>query len=564
MKLTKPTILLVLVMLFLHCSNYLFGQLANESLESDINSIIREWDNKNSPGGIIGVIKNGEMIYSKSFGMANLEYDIPISSQTVFRIASLSKQFTAACILLLEEKGKLSLHDPITKYFPILPEYANTITLKHLIHHTSGIRDFFKLAELSGHQVSDNFSDEEVMELIARQNTLNFVPGEEELYNNSGYFLLAQLVKITSGKSIREFAHEEIFLPLNMENTHFHDNNKMIVKNRAAGYSSSTNGGFEINMSNLSIIGDGGLFTTLEDLTKWQNNFFNNILPVKDFQNRMFNRGKLNNGTVLDYAFGLEHGNYNGLPIVSHGGAFVGFRSEILMFPEQEISIICLANLSNIKPHIINKKVADIFLRKEYSNLSGSVKKVSYSDSKKSVKLNSNIFNEYQGKYELSNGIVVDISAQNDQFFANIIGQTKFEIFPESANKFFVKDTDLQFSFMQGNSSKLHLILVHLYGKIVLGRKLKVESQFSEEVLHEYSGTYYNEELNIAYRLLIENAKLFVQVGNKPKQAIGLISKDKAVLEDSMAEFKRNKFGQIQAFQLESGRVKNLIFVKND
>ncbi|WP_020529480.1 serine hydrolase [Flexithrix dorotheae] len=564
MKFTKPTAFFSLfVISALAWSPLLFGQ-NNEIVESKINAIVQEWDSNDSPGGIIGVIKNGEMIHSKSFGMANLEYDIPISSNTVFRIASLSKQFTAACILILEERGKLSLNDPITLYFPDLPEYANEITIRHLIHHTSGIRDFFKLAELSGLQVSDNFSDEEVMALIARQNTLNFKPGEEELYNNSGYFLLAQLVKITSGKSIREFAEKNIFQTLQMGNTHFHDDYKMIVKNRASGYSSIPNGGFEINMSNLSIIGDGGLFTTLNDLGKWQNNFFNNKLPVKDFQKRMFTRGKLNDGTMLNYAFGLEHDNYNGLQTVSHGGAFVGFRSEILMFPEEKTSIICLTNLSDIKPHLITRKVADVFLKDKYPTLGSSTSKKNYPENKKSIDLNEKIFSKYEGKYELSNGIVVDISAQNDQFFANIIGQTKFEIFAESPNKFFVKDTDLQFSFLQGNSSELNIILVHLYGKIIFGRKLRVENQLSDEVLHEYSGTYYNEELNIAYRLLIENSKLFVQVGNKPKQAIGLISKDKAVLEDSMAEFQRNKFGQIQAFQLESGRVKNLMFVKND
>ena len=207
-----------------------------DELTDNVDKLFSEWDKSDSPGCALGVIKDGQLIYKRGYGMANLEHGIPITSRSVFRIGSTSKQFTAMCVVLLEEERKLSLDDDIRKHIPGMPDYGHSITIRHLLHHTSGIRDYLTLLSLAGERDDDFLVDGEVVDLIARQKELNFKTGDEYLYSNSGYFLLSVIVKRVTGKSMRVYAEENIFKPLRMMNTHFHDDHTMVVKNRAAGY----------------------------------------------------------------------------------------------------------------------------------------------------------------------------------------------------------------------------------------------------------------------------------------------------------------------------------------
>ncbi|UCE22931.1 MAG: beta-lactamase family protein, partial [Candidatus Aminicenantes bacterium] len=339
-----------------------------DTRSDQVDKLFKIWDRPDSPGLALGVIKDGRFIYKRGYGMANLEHNIPITSQSVFRIGSTSKQFTAMCIALLEEQGKISVDDSLSQYFPEMPVYANDIKIRHLLHHTSGIRDYLTLWRIAGERNDDFFIDPEVVALVARQKELNFDPGEEFLYSNSGYFLLSEIVKRVTGKSMGVFAEENMFKPLGMKNTHFHDNHTMIVKNRASGYSPLRGGGFRISMTTLGMIGDGGVFTCVDDLLHWDQNFYNNKLGKggQELIDRILTPGKLNNGEELDYAFGLGVGDYKGLKVISHGGAFVGFRADMIRFPVQKFSVICLANLSRINPSQLARRVADVYLAGQF------------------------------------------------------------------------------------------------------------------------------------------------------------------------------------------------------
>jgi CubicO group peptidase (beta-lactamase class C family) len=309
--------------------------------------------------------------------MANLEHNIPLTPKSVFRIGSTSKQFTAVCMALLEEEGALSLDDSLRKFLPQMPEYAEEITIRHLIHHTSGFRDYLTLAEIAGIRDDDYFTDAEVVDLLARQKELNFRPGEEHLYSNSGYFLLSQIVKKASGKSLREYAEEKIFQPLGMTNTHFHDDHTRIVKNKASGYAPKKGGGFVISMTTLPMTGDGGVFTSVEDLFLWDQNFYDNRLgnSGQALIEKIQTPGVLNNGEKLDYAFGLVVSEYKGLKMVSHGGSFVGFRADMIRFPEQRFSVILLANLSTFNPSVMAIRIADVYLADLFKEKSEDKKK---------------------------------------------------------------------------------------------------------------------------------------------------------------------------------------------
>lgn len=344
------------------------GENASDPRTKEVDKIFASWDKLDSPGCSLGIIQEGRFIYERGYGMANLEYGIPLTSQSVFRIGSTSKQFTAMCIVLLEEEGKISLDDNLREYFPEMPDYAESITIRQLLHHTSGVRDYLTLMSLKGARDDDFYTDPEVVDMIARQKELNFAPGDEFLYSNSGYFLLAEIVKRVTGDSMRVYAEDKIFKPLGMTHTHFHDDHTQIVKSRASGYGRKKGGDFWINMTTLGMIGDGGVFTSVDDLLLWDQNFYDNKLGKADKSliDKMLTPGVLKSGEKLDYAFGLGISEYKGLKMVSHGGSFVGFRADMIRFPEQKFSVIVLANLGNINPSRLAKQVADIYLADQF------------------------------------------------------------------------------------------------------------------------------------------------------------------------------------------------------
>jgi CubicO group peptidase (beta-lactamase class C family) len=268
---------------------------AQSDIASRVDQIFARWDRPDSPGCALGVIKDGKLIYKKGYGMANLEHDIPISPATVFNIGSASNQFTAMSILLLAKQGKLSLDDDIRKYLPELSAYQDTITIRHLIHHTGGIRDRIDILRLASRDFDQVYREDDIIELLVRQKELNFKPGARQLFSSSGYVLLASIVKKVSEKSLRQFANENIFTPLGMTNTGFQDEDAMIIKNRATDYLYNNNeGGFEMKKSNVEPVGDGGLLTTVEDLLLWDQNFYQNKLGGPELIDQLLTTGTLN------------------------------------------------------------------------------------------------------------------------------------------------------------------------------------------------------------------------------------------------------------------------------
>lgn len=392
---------------------FCFSTLCAFPYKDDIDKVFENWDKPNVPGASLGVIQNGKLVYTRGYGMANLEYDIPNDSQTVFRIGSTSKQFTAACIILLSLQDKLKLTDSLDTFFPDFPDYAKNITIQHLLNHTSGVRDYLVLAGLKGFRVDDYYEDEDVMKWLVAQQDTNFKPGDEFSYSNSGYWLLGQIVNKVSGMKMSEFAEKELFKPLGMKHTHFHDNHKQIVKNRASGYSPKDEEGFRINMTTLDMIGDGGIFTTIEDILIWDRAFYKSEILSKEFWDLMLLQGKLNNSELLPAASGLFIGKYKGLKTVSHAGAFAGFKAELLRFPEQKTTIVLFANRSDTNPSNMAFKVADIVLRKQLIDTpSESVTKTKEKETQ--------IFSLKQiaGNYQLEPGVVLEITIKEDYLFA--------------------------------------------------------------------------------------------------------------------------------------------------
>ena len=330
-----------------------------------IDQVFSKWDKPDSPGCTVAILKDGNIVYAKGFGMANLDYLVPNQPNTVFRIASTSKQITAALMALLAQEGVLSLDDDIRKWIPEIPDYGKTITIKDLIYHVSGLRDYTSIMYLND-TLDDHCSNEEALAIISRQKGVNFDPGTRFSYCNTGYFLLSVICERATGQTIRESAEDYIFEPLKMTHTHFQDDYREVIPNRAIGYERDDDRDWKISTTRMEMCGDGGIFTTVEDYALWDENFYTGQVGGPNFLKTIQTPGGMNAGQPQGYAFGLDINEHRGLPVVSHGGAWVGYRAEMIRFPEQHFSVICFSNAANCSPTKLCYQVADICLEDIY------------------------------------------------------------------------------------------------------------------------------------------------------------------------------------------------------
>ncbi|MCH8146295.1 MAG: serine hydrolase [Gemmatimonadetes bacterium] len=336
-----------------------------------IDAIFTEFDHSGSVGCAVGVARNGEFVYKKGYGYANLDWDIPITPSTVFYMGSVSKQFTATAIALLAHEGKLSLDDDIRKYLPGMPRRDPPVTIRQVVHHMSGVPDMYRVMRQNGLSTWDRFSRLEALELLAKQE-LDFAPGEKYQYSNGGYFLLSMVVERASGKSLREYTTEKIFQPLGMNDTHFHDDPVHIVKHRAMSYGTREEGEqgvegkyYQSYQGNFVLPGAGGLYSTVEDLLQWDRNYLSNQLGGSDLMDLVHTKGVLNSGEELSYAFAIREGEHRGLTTWGHSGSFMGFKTSYVRYPEQRFSVWVLCNMGEIVPANYGRQVAELFLEKE-------------------------------------------------------------------------------------------------------------------------------------------------------------------------------------------------------
>ena len=315
-----------------------------------------------APGCAVGISADGALEYARGYGMANLESGVPMAPDSVLHVASIAKQFTAFSIGLLAQEGKLSVDDDIRKYVPELPDYGKKITLAHLLHHTSGLREQGQLLNLAGWRGDDLYTEEDILQALTRQHRLNFDPGTEIVYTNTAYTLLGVVVKRVSGKPLKVFAQERIFAPLAMTDTRFRDDHAELVPRRAPAYIARRGGGWDIAVPNIDHYGSTSLLTTVGDLLKWERNLVDAKVGGPALIQWMEASGTLNDGTATQYGAGLRVENYRGVRLVSHDGADGGYRAEASLFPEQRLAIVALCNNGGAGPTELVRKVAEIYL----------------------------------------------------------------------------------------------------------------------------------------------------------------------------------------------------------
>jgi len=531
-------------------------------LHQRVDRVFAKWDSTVSPGCALSVIKDGQIVYKRGYGMADLDHDIPITPETVFHVASISKQFTAAAIILLAQEGKISLDDDVHKYITELPDFGARISIRQLVHHTSGLRDQWSLLGLAGWRYSlDLITDDDVLDVISRQKELNFTPGAEYVYCNTGFTLLAQIVKRVSGESLREFTWQRIFQPLGMRSTHFRDDHAEIVKHMAYGYEDGEGeNSYRLSVTNFDTVGATSLLTTVEDLAQWDENFYHPRVGGPEFVKQQLERGKLNSGRAIDYAFGLALGKYRGLPTVGHGGADAGYRADFLRFPEQHFAVACLCNKGEVNPGELTQRVADIYLAAEFKEPAA----VRSEATPKSVAVATERLAQYPGLYfKKDDERTVRVTVKDGKVSLAFSGGGGREMTSLSEIRFRLANGPGELTFPDAAGGPAQRLSIHFPGAKEPDIYERVaEFQPTPNELAGFAGSYVSQEIDPIYRIAVEGGSLVLKrLKSKPEKLEPTITDTFWGLNGDL-HFQRGQGGRVTGFTLNAGRVKNFHFAK--
>ena len=534
-----------------------FPQAAGEP-EKKVDAVFANYDRPGSPGCALGVVRDGKLIYARGYGYANLEYNIPLSPKSILDIGSTSKQFTASSIVLLAQQGKLSLEDDIRKFIPELPDYGKKITIRQLLNHTSGLRDYLTLFSLSGIDFDGVTTGDDALRVIVRQKALNFDPGSEYLYSNSGFFLLGEIVKRAGGKSLREFAQENIFGPLGMKSTHFHDNHTELVAQRATGYGPRRDGGFQIDMSGFEQVGDGAVYTSVEEMLLWDQNYYSGKVGGPGLWQELLVRGVLNNGEKLDYALGIGHENYKGLDAISHGGSWAGYRAQLIRFPSEKFSVICLCNLAGTDPSSLAKQVADVYLA---DRLKTPEKKPEAAASTAAA-LSEAELKKYAGAYRSpTSGALRRLSIRDGKLRIDAFGPSSTELISAGSNRFRPSGASTTLEF-DGASPRPGFTLLRDNAR---PEKFEPVEEFSPTAtqLGEFTGQFASDEIDPGYTVSQEKDALQLRIGgSRAPRLMRPVFRDAFISQGMVVEFQRDAQKRITGFTVQAGRVRNILFTR--
>ncbi|WP_182859194.1 serine hydrolase domain-containing protein [Flagellimonas aequoris] len=534
------------------------GQINIHHIANKIDSLLSNYSEK-EPGVAIGLIKNNQLIYEKYFGLANLDYGIPIHKATSFHVASVSKQFTAFAILLLEDEGKLSLENDIRIYLPEMYKFEHKITISHLLNHTSGLKDKYNLLRLSGWTLDDVITNEQVLEIIFNQETLNFKPNEKHMYSNANYALLAEIVARISKMSFAEFTHKRIFEPLQMYDSKFVDQKGQVIKNKSLSYHKVDSIYVEDLFNNFSV-GATNLNTTITDLSKWAINYDTKKVGSEVIFNKMQTLQHLNNGETYGYANGLFINTYKGFKRIEHSGQDASYQAYLATFPELNFSVIFTNTNGEINGAKMVYDIMDIYLEQyttDETTKNPSVKKLTHQ--KPISKIPAELM-LYEGHYwDEGDRYSREIKVENDTLrFITKNGNTA--LVPVGEHSFEMNiDNYVGISFVNNQ-----MIITLDDGYRIYSEKYS-PANYNATTLEEFTGRYYSSELNAYYSFYIKENKLVAKHTRLGDFKLKAIKNDYFIGNKGSflkVVFVRNSFNDVIGFEVSSSRAKNVVFLK--
>jgi CubicO group peptidase (beta-lactamase class C family) len=465
-----------------------------------IDQFFAQWDRKDSPGAAVVVVKDGAVVYLHGYGCADLEHRIPITPYTLFDVASVAKQFTGLSVAMLVQQGKLSLDDDIHKHLPDVPDFGKPITINNLVHHSSGLRDWPETLSLSDVDLEAPITLDTILEMVRRQRELDFAPGSDEQYSNTGYNLLAATVAKVTGQSFRTWTDRNLFQPLGMKHTLVCDNPAEVIFNRASSYAPDGKNKFHRVMSQLAAQGSSSLFISSEDMGRWLLNFQTAGVGGKSAIALMQQPGTLNSGEKRGYAFGLVLGRHRGMTTVSHGGSWAGYRSSVIWVPEKRFAAAILANTSNMDTWDRALKITDLYL-----GIAPAPSTPASGRPPAAVEADPGAWDPFLGTYRLGPGWLLTITREGDQLMAQATHEAKFRMTPVSDTNFFVEAYRAPVAFVRQSSGAV----TNLVYRGIKAPKLAVP-QPTPARLGAYVGDYWSEELRVVTRLEIHDGSLAV------------------------------------------------------
>ena len=558
----KPSDMIIKPLLLAFFIFLVFSSSAQLSLlqNNQIDSLFLEWNTPNHPGGAVGIMKDGKTVFSKAYGLASLEYLVPNNNGTIFNLASVSKQFTAMGIVLLELQGKLSIEDDIRKYLPEIPDFGKPITISHMLHHTSGLRSLHALLGMAGWRADDSRSNEDIDRFMLNQKELNFTPGEEYLYCNTGYMLCVNIIEKISGQKFDEWMKENIFDPLNMPHTYVEENYSRIVADNATSYYGNKDRGFERAVEYWAYVGSGNMHSNTEDMLQWADNFSN---PSKGWEKafeRLQTFDDFNNGMHNSYAFGVVIGDFEGFKKIGHGGSIGGFRSYVGAYPEEQLSIVVLTNFSSANAGGKEYQIANLLLEsKDVSKISEPTTTVI-----NGIRLSQAALEKYEGWYwNDKDNYERQIQIKNDTLRYVRSSSSETPLIPMSESTFQM-DINGPKVIVEFHKEKLITEMIVVEGEINTIFTSFEKKEDSQEGLHSYSGNFYSPEIETWFQINVGDDQLIghhVRHGDFP---IKVLKKD--VLEGpwpiGTIKFIRDTDSRITGIRASNGRVRNLWFKK--
>ena len=505
-----------------------------------------------APGCAVAVSRNGAIIFENGYGMANLETGTPITAASIFHVASVSKQFTAMAIMLLQRDGRLSVDDDIHKYLPEIPDYGQKITIRHLLNHTSGLRDQWELLIMArgGRFEENRITEGDVLEIVSRQKTLNFMPGAEYLYSNTGYTLSAIIVKRVSGKSLREFADERIFKPLGMRTTHFHDDYTMVVPGRTSAYARTANGQWRVSVPNYDTYGATSLFSTVGDLLKWEANFTTKTVGDESIFRAMNASAILTNGDSTLYGFGRVTETYRGATLVGHSGGDAGYATYVGEFPEHRVAIAVFCNGGN-NPTTLTRRVADVVIGPTLAPMPGTLMA--------RATLSPEQLRPFTGAYSntVTGGVVLVTLRGNNLVLGRLTGPSLGPtLVPLGPRRFGIDGSLAEYEFQPDGS-------LLIYGRPTPPQVPQRLTRYdivdvTGAPLKAYAGTYRSDELGVTYTISATDSTLVMQTRWGTDRVFRSAYTDVFIGPYTLA-FTR-KAGRIDGMLLTGGRVRRVRF----
>lgn len=529
-----------------------------------IDSLFLEWNTPNHPGGSIGVMLNGKFVFSKAYGLASLDYQIANTTETKFNIASVSKQFTAMGIVLLHLEGKLSIDDNIRKHLPELPEFAKEITIRHMLHHTSGMRSLHALLGLAGWRNDDTRSNDDLMRFMIRQKELNFEPGSEYMYCNTGYMFMATIIERITKEKFADWMKKSVFEPLGMMDTYVEDNYRNVVANNATSYSGNQNSGYNRAIDFWNYVGSGNMHSTSKDMLVWLENFSKPTAGWEEAFKMMLTKDKLSNGAENDYAFGVFIGKFQDNNRIQHGGSIGAYSSVISSIPNQKLNIVILCNFSNSVGTKSNQ-ITDIIFNTEVSE-SAVNENIPIPPPIKTINLSNNELDKFSAWYWVEkDNYARKIYVEDDTLRYFRSENAISPLVPINENEFQMLgvEASLIIKFKKNKEGNKIMLVTINNDPPILSEEFEPLTN-SLQSLQSYTGSYYSPEVETSYVFYLEGETLKYHHPRHGDHAMSLLKKDvlEGIYPFNIIKICRDANGEIDGLKVSNGRVRDMWFKK--